>query len=136
MRDRRRGIELLNALRAAGVRIAIDDFGTGYSSLAYLKQFPVTTLKIDRLFIRDIASSPYDAAIARAIIALTESLELRVIAEGIETQEQLDLLEALGCTMMQGYLFSKPLPPEELAVLLDASGGGGAWADDRKRGSP
>lgn len=118
MRDRQRGAELLRVLRAAGVRIGIDDFGTGYSSLAYLKELPVNTLKIDRLFVRDITTSPYDAAIARAIIALAESVELRVIAEGVETQEQVDLLEALGCTTMQGYYFSKPLPPEKLPAYF------------------
>lgn len=118
MRDRQRGAELLGTLRAQGVRISIDDFGTGYSSLAYLKELPVNTLKIDRLFVRDITTNPYDAAIARAIIALAETIDLRVIAEGVETQEQVDLLEALGCTTMQGYFFSKPVASEELTAYL------------------
>jgi diguanylate cyclase (GGDEF)-like protein/PAS domain S-box-containing protein len=113
MKDPQRGIEAMRALREAGVRIGVDDFGTGYSSLAYLKHLPVDTMKIDRLFVRDIASVPYDAAIARAIIALAESINLRVIAEGVETVEQADLLEALGCSAMQGYYFSKPVPLED-----------------------
>jgi EAL domain-containing protein (putative c-di-GMP-specific phosphodiesterase class I) len=113
MKDPSRGIEAMRSLRDAGVRIGVDDFGTGYSSLAYLKQLPVDTMKIDRLFVRDLASVPYDAAIARAIIALTESIKLRVIAEGVETVEQADLLEALGCSVMQGYYFGKPVPLKE-----------------------
>lgn len=120
MRDRQRGAELLRVLRSGGLRISIDDFGTGYSSLAYLKQLPVNTLKIDRLFVRDITTNPYDAAIARAIIALAESIDLRVVAEGVETQEQLDLLEALGCTTMQGFYFSKPVPAESFPAFLYA----------------
>lgn len=118
MRHRQRAVDLLHALRAEGVRLSIDDFGTGYSSLAYLKDLPVNTLKIDRLFVRDITTNPYDAAIARAIIALAQSVDLRVIAEGVETQEQADLLEALGCTTMQGYYFSEPVPLEELTAYL------------------
>jgi diguanylate cyclase (GGDEF)-like protein/PAS domain S-box-containing protein len=113
MKDPSRGIEAMRSLRGAGVRIGIDDFGTGYSSLAYLKQLPVDTMKIDRLFVRDVATVPYDAAIARAIIALAESIKLRVVAEGVETVEQADLLEALGCSVMQGYYFSKPVPLED-----------------------
>lgn len=113
MKDPQRGIEAMRSLRKAGVRIGVDDFGTGYSSLAYLKQLPVDTMKIDRLFVRDVASVPYDAAIARAIIALAESINLRVVAEGVETVEQADLLEALGCSIMQGYYFSKPVPRED-----------------------
>lgn len=113
MKDSRRGIEVMRSLRAAGVRIGVDDFGTGYSSLAYLKQLPVDTMKIDRLFVRDVATVPYDAAIARAIIALAGSIRLRVVAEGVETIEQADLLEALGCCVMQGYYFSKPVPQED-----------------------
>lgn len=118
MRDRVHGAQMMRVLRSGGVRIGIDDFGTGYSSLAYLKQLPVNTLKIDRLFVRDITTSPYDAAIARAIIALAQSIDLRVVAEGVETQEQLDLLEALGCTMMQGFYFSKPVPPDRVPAFF------------------
>ena len=114
IKDQEPGIEAIAKLQNLGVRISIDDFGTGYSSLAYLKQLPVNTLKIDRLFVRDIATSPYDAAIARTIIALAQSIDLRVIAEGVETVEQLDLLAALDCELMQGYLFGRPVPADEL----------------------
>ena len=113
IRDAQVGVASMRELQRFGVRISIDDFGTGYSSLAYLKRLPVDSLKIDRLFVRDIASSPYDAAIARAIIALAQSIDLRVIAEGVETIEQRDLLEALGCRLMQGYFFARPKPARE-----------------------
>lgn len=121
MKDPQRGISMMQSLRSAGVRISVDDFGTGYSSLAYLKQLPVDTMKIDRLFVRDITSVPYDAAIARAIIALAESIQLRVIAEGVETPEQVDLLEALGCNVMQGYYFGKPVLEEEFERFFSRS---------------
>jgi diguanylate cyclase (GGDEF)-like protein/PAS domain S-box-containing protein len=121
MRDAQRGIQAMRAMRNAGVRIAVDDFGTGYSSLAYLKQLPIDTMKIDRLFVRDIASVPYDAAIARAIVSLAENINLRVIAEGVESAEQADLLEALGCSCMQGYYFGQPVPREEFEQFLSRS---------------
>jgi diguanylate cyclase (GGDEF)-like protein/PAS domain S-box-containing protein len=111
-------IATLRALRDRGIEISIDDFGTGYSSLSYLSRFPVSTLKIDRSFVRDVASSATDAAIATAIITLGHSLKLKVLAEAVETSEQLDILERLQCDQMQGYLFSVPLPAADATRLL------------------
>ena len=111
-------IATLQALRKMGVRIAIDDFGTGYSSLAYLKRFPVDILKIDRSFVKNIAVDRGDAAIAQTIIGLARNFDLLVHAEGIETQQQLDILTARGCDRAQGYFFSRPVPPEELIALV------------------
>jgi EAL domain-containing protein (putative c-di-GMP-specific phosphodiesterase class I) len=116
MRDPDQAVDKLQALDRLGIRLSIDDFGTGYSSLAHLKRFPI--IKIDQSFIQDITTNPDDAAIAQAIIALAESLRLKVIAEGVETRGQLDLLRRYHCDQMQGYLFSKPLPAEQMLELL------------------
>ncbi|MBL3603000.1 putative bifunctional diguanylate cyclase/phosphodiesterase [Pseudomonas syringae] len=113
-------IATLETLRANGVSISIDDFGTGYSSLAYLRRFPIDKLKIDIAFIREVTSNPQDAAIARAIIELAHSLGLKVIAEGVETPEQLAFLRDNQCDQTQGYLISKPLPLAELETFLSA----------------
>ncbi|MFC3801299.1 EAL domain-containing protein [Cohnella sp. GCM10012308] len=105
---------ILNRLSALGVRISLDDFGTGYSSLSYLKHFPIHKLKIDRSFIRDITVSESDRAIVATIISMAEHLKLDIIAEGIETKEQLDILRAQSCREIQGYYFSKPIPAREI----------------------
>jgi diguanylate cyclase (GGDEF)-like protein len=115
--DESRPLSRLRDLRALGVTIAVDDFGTGYSSLSYLRQFPVTTLKIDRSFIQGLAPGSNDVAIAKTIIALGAALGLRVVAEGVETEEQFDILRTLGCDLAQGYLFSAPVPANALEVL-------------------
>jgi EAL domain-containing protein (putative c-di-GMP-specific phosphodiesterase class I) len=104
----------LRRLKDLGVRIAIDDFGTGYSSLSYLRRFPIDTLKVDRSFVQDAATNPDASAITRAIIAVGHQLGLHVIAEGIETSNQLRLLRVMGCDAGQGYLFCQPVPPGDL----------------------
>ncbi|WP_439865388.1 EAL domain-containing response regulator [Pseudomonas antarctica] len=118
MENTQHTIDSLQRLRAMGVKISIDDFGTGYSSLAYLRRFPIDTLKIDIAFIREVTTNPQDAAIARTIIELAHSLNLRAVAEGVETQEQLAFLKEAGCDQIQGYLFSRPLPVTTLERLL------------------
>ncbi len=103
----------LEQLKELGIKISMDDFGTGFSSLSYLKYFPIDSLKIDRSFIKDIPLAPKDTAITKTIIALGRRLNLKVIAEGVETKEQLAFLCSRRCNEVQGYLISKPLPPEE-----------------------
>ncbi|PZE20494.1 EAL domain-containing protein [Paenibacillus xerothermodurans] len=111
----------LQALRDIGVQISIDDFGTGFSSLTYLKQFPIHTLKVAREFVRDIPGDPDGAAIVQAIIAMANSLRLKVIAEGVETEEQLSFLQHIGCAEIQGYIFSRPMPEGEIKKMLTPS---------------
>ena len=111
-------VEVLQALRELGVSIAIDDFGTGYSSLNYLKRFPITAVKIDRAFIRDLATSDGDAAIVSAVVGIARALKLRVIAEGVETEEQLSFLRRRSCDAAQGYLFSRPVSAAMLPERL------------------
>ncbi|MEE3388328.1 MAG: EAL domain-containing protein, partial [Pseudomonadota bacterium] len=118
MEDMEQNIELLQQLRTRGIELALDDFGTGYSSLSYLKRFPVDTLKIDRSFIMDLDKSPDDAAITRAIIDMAHSLQMNVVAEGVETDAHLSILRDMHCDSIQGYLISRPVPEKELVELL------------------
>lgn len=108
----------MNALSALGLKMSLDDFGTGYSSLMYLKRLPLSQLKIDQSFVRDVLTDPNDAAIAAVIVNLARTLELHAMAEGVETQEQRDFLLKAGCRHFQGYLFGKPMPPDELQALV------------------
>ncbi|MCM8881749.1 MAG: EAL domain-containing protein [Candidatus Thiodiazotropha sp.] len=122
MRNVNETIITLNAFKEMGISISVDDFGTGYSSLGYLKRLPLDTLKIDRTFIKDIPDSEDDVTITSAIIAMAHSLGLGIVAEGVETESQLDFLVHLGCELAQGYLFSKPVPPDELMEMLQLQG--------------
>jgi diguanylate cyclase (GGDEF)-like protein/PAS domain S-box-containing protein len=118
MKDPEKAIETLLELKMMGIKVAIDDFGTGYSSLNYLKRFPIDTLKIDRSFVSDLCKDRHDTAIVRAIITLGHALDLTVIAEGVETRDQLESLIELECDVVQGYLFSKALSSEDFEQLL------------------
>lgn len=115
-------IHVLNEVQSKGIHISVDDFGTGYSSLAHLKRFSVNTLKIDKSFVRDVESSQTDAAITSAIIAMGNSLNLRVIAEGVETEGQYTFLQEAMCDEIQGYLISRPIPPEKVAEFIRSRG--------------
>jgi len=112
---------VLNRLKSMGINISIDDFGTGFSSLASLKRLPIDVLKIDQSFVRDATTDPDDAALVMAIITLAHNLRLKVIAEGVETAEQLRFLQLLRCDEIQGYFFSRPCSGEDLVSLFDTS---------------
>jgi len=118
MDDARGTAEMLRKLRGLGVHLAIDDFGTGYSSLSYLKHFPIDRVKIDRSFVMDLEGGGDDAAIAGAIIAMAQSLNLATIAEGVETEGQLEFLRERGCEEIQGFYFGKPMAAEDFAAYL------------------
>jgi EAL domain-containing protein (putative c-di-GMP-specific phosphodiesterase class I) len=137
MEDIKANIEKLNAVRELGVKIAIDDFGTGYSSLAYLAKLPVQTLKIDRAFVSAMLGDANAMVLVQTMISLAHSLRLGVVAEGVETEDEAKALRLLRCDEMQGYLFSKPLPPDALVALLKKHGAAGraVGAADRPAGA-
>jgi len=118
MKNPEYAIDILNKISALGINLAIDDFGTGYSSLAYLKRLPINKLKIDQSFVRELPDDEEDVAIVKAVIALAESLNLRLIAEGVESKKQKEFLVEHGCTNIQGYFYSKPIPAEEMKMFL------------------
>ena len=109
---------MLRDLRSMGFRIALDDFGTGYSSMSYIRSFPLDVIKLDRCFVCEVASDPAAAGIANAVVMMAHSLGLTVVAEGIETKEQLQFLRERGCDEGQGYLFSRPVPASEWPALM------------------
>jgi EAL domain-containing protein (putative c-di-GMP-specific phosphodiesterase class I) len=113
-----RTLKQLNALKEAGISLSIDDFGTGYSSLNYLKRFPIDTIKIDRSFVKDLHDDADDAAICAAIIAMSRQLGLNVVAEGVETKDQLKFLRRHKCDHIQGFVFSRPLSADDFYALL------------------
>ena len=121
MHDPTGAVALIRQLKEAGVRIAMDDFGTGYSSLAYLKRFPIDSLKVDRSFIADVPNDGGNVAITQAIIGMARTLSLTVIAEGVETASQFNVLRSRGCDEVQGYYFSPPVPFHEATALLQQS---------------
>ncbi len=118
IRDDDAALAVLHQLRAIGVRIALDDFGTGYSSLSYLQRFPFDKIKIDRCFVTDLAEPEGSSCIVQAVVNIAAERRMTTTAEGVETEQQRDLLRALGCSEMQGYLFSPPKPAAEIRPLL------------------
>jgi EAL domain-containing protein (putative c-di-GMP-specific phosphodiesterase class I) len=117
----------LRTLRESGLRVAIDDFGTGYSSLSYLRNLPIDTLKIDQSFVRQISAGSDDSALVTAMITMARSLRMQVVAEGVETRQELDFLRSQLCDDAQGYLFSKPVPASVFVSVLQANFTGGLF---------
>jgi EAL domain-containing protein (putative c-di-GMP-specific phosphodiesterase class I) len=111
-------VRVLEQIRSLGCGIAIDDFGTGYSSLSYLKMFPVTVLKIDRSFVRDLTHDSGDRAIAQSVVSLASNLNMQTVAEGVEEPEQLEILRQLGCTYIQGFIYSRPVLAEQIPAVI------------------
>jgi len=124
MEDPKRTIKLLDQLYGLGLHLAIDDFGTGYSSLSALQQFPISTLKIDRSFVREVATNPDDATLVSTIVQMGHNLNMDVVAEGVEDEDQLALLQRLGCTYVQGLLFGDPMSSDSYVELLLAQAEG------------
>ena len=122
MAEPERSLETLAQLRSIGVRLSVDDFGTGYSSLAYLRRLPVDEVKIDRSFVRDLASDDQDAAIVRAVTALADSLSLSVVAEGVEDRGAWERLAAMGCDVVQGYHVARPMPEQHVLEWVSQAG--------------
>src|SRR5215210_2770578 len=114
-------IETLTALRRLGVHLLLDDFGTGYSSLSYLRSFPIDVIKVDQSFVQGVGGEQGDEAILAAVVGLAKALGLTVVAEGVETEDQLSRIRALGCQLAQGYHFSEARPPDQLGDLLRRS---------------
>ena len=135
MQDVDQAVAMMEELERLGVQLSIDDFGTGYSSLAALKTFPVARLKIDKAFIKGLPDDEDDMAVATAVISLGQKLNLKVIAEGVETAEQADFLRRNHCDEMQGYCVSRPIPPDELAAFL-GTGSGAAGRRIVRQGGP
>jgi len=118
MRNADEAVRVLGALKEFGVLVSIDDFGTGYSSLAQLRQLPVDVLKIDRSFVQHVAEDPEDRAIAETVVSLARAIEVAVVAEGVETPEQDQVLRSMGCDFVQGFYYARPMPAAALAELL------------------
>jgi EAL domain-containing protein (putative c-di-GMP-specific phosphodiesterase class I) len=121
MQNTQQTIKSLDHLRSYGITFSIDDFGTGFSSLSYLNRFPIDTLKIDQSFMRYVTTDSDDAAIITAIVAMAHKLDIKVIAEGVESQEHVNFIRSIGCDIAQGYFFSLPLPAEEMTKLLQSN---------------
>jgi EAL domain-containing protein (putative c-di-GMP-specific phosphodiesterase class I) len=123
MEGAEQNVEILSALKELGVKLSMDDFGTGYSSLTYLSRFPIDELKVDRAFVSNVPTNRDSVAIVTAVIAMAKALDLKVVAEGVETEEQLSFLRSLNCDVYQGYYCSRPVPPEPFADLLRRTSG-------------